>query len=233
MKKLLLGVLCVCLPLASYAQTAAEKALEALLKPAVKEISVTVPVTGKGAAFDLAQATSAIKNVISRQYGSRVTTTNLIRKAKAENRATIPAALLANEILNKEAVMLYNFAQMDSLWWAYKRDLQKGISSGLDQRYFRIRPTVEAIVEQMKAELRAQTTSPIVLFNGEQLLKDRLFKIEYLSEQLESFHPYLEKEASFIVDGQDALAWLKYYYLAVSGTLSDVPVSVGEKWRTK
>ncbi len=232
MKKIILFVFCTFLPLASHAQTAAEKALEALLKPAVKEVSVTIPVSGKGATFDLSQATEAIKRSIASQYGPTMDT--LIKKAKAENRSTIPEALLAHEILNKSVMTSYNFAKMDSLWWAYKSGImQSGIGTGLDKRYFRIRPTVETVIEQMKAELQAQTTSPIVLLNDEQVLKDRLFRIDYLNSQLASFHPYLKTGPTFILEGQDTLAWLKYYYLALSGTPSDVPVSLWKNWKPK
>ncbi len=230
MKRLLLGILCICLPLVSHAQTAAEKALEALLKPAVKEVSVTVPVTGKGAAFDLAQATSAIKNVISRQYGSRVTMTNLIRKAKAEKRATIPEALLAYEVLNTMALEFYNVGKDDgSLWYAYKPGLVKsGQYHAPDSIYRILRPQVAGYIENLKEELQLQTTSPVVLFNTETILQRKIDTIEELQAKMNSFAvQWLDpnRGQSFFTDGYEALAWLKYYYSALNGKVIDVPVS--------
>ena len=233
MKKIILFTFCTFLPLVSHAQTAAEKALEALLKPAVKEVSVTVPVTGRGAAFDLTQATSAIKNVISRQY-SGPTINTLIQKAKAENRATIPEALLAYEVWNTWALQIYNFGQDDgSLWHAYKPGIVKsGKYHEPDSVYRRLRPDVEAYIEDLKQELQLQSTSPVVLFNNEQELQRKIDTIEELQNSMQVFASrWLDpnRGSSFFTDGYEALAWLKYYYSALNGQIRAVPVS---RWRS-
>ena len=232
MKKIILFTFCTFLSLASHAQTAAEKALEALFKPAVKEVSVAVSVTGRGAAFDLAQATSAIKNVISRQYGSRVTMMNLIRKAKAENRATIPAALLANEVLNKMALEFYNVGKDDgSLWYAYKPGIvESGQYRGPDATYRRLRLQVARYIESLKLELQLQTTSPVLLFKNEMDSQEKIDTIEELQRWMRSFAiEWLDPDRgqSFFTDGYEALGWLKYYYSALNGNVIDVP---GRGW---
>ena len=175
MRKIILSALCAFLSLSSYAQgmSVVEKALVNCAKLRGKIArQVNVPLTGN-VTFDIERATQAIKNAARLQSSSAIIK-DLTQKAVKENRADIPEALLANEVLNKSALEFYNAGQdHGSLWYAYIPGIvENGQYRDLDRIYVGLRSEVEGYIKELKLELRLQTTSPVVLFNNEMDLQE-------------------------------------------------------------
>ena len=238
MKKIILFTFCTFLPLASHAQTAVEKALVNLVKPTVaKEATIVIPATTGNAISDMARITRAVSEVANRQYSAKQVLVELTQKAQVENRATIPEALLAHEILQKEPVMFYNATQVSSLWYFFKDVINESrclLVRYNKQYFYQIRPGAEGAIEKMKAELKLQTQSADKRIYSQKELDDRLTSIREWKASLKGFADNNFKEKStFFLQGYDALSWLEYYYRTLNGENCEIPGSLWKTWQTQ
>ena len=215
-----------------------EKALVNLVKPTVaKEATIVIPATTGNAISDMARITRAVSEVANRQYSAKQVLVGLTQKAQAENRATIPEALLAHEILQKEPVMFYNATQVSSLWYFFRDSINESehwLVKYNKQYFFKIRPGAEGAIEKMKAELKLQTQSADKRIYSQKELDDRLTSIREWKASLKGFADNNFKEKStFFLQGYDALSWLEYYYRTLNGENCEIPGSLWKTWQTQ
>lgn len=212
MRKITFFILCVFLPLLGQAQTSKQ----ALLKLFMPKRSFLSGVTTTGDATRDAIALAALRADSEAQIQANKQIVQIAQRALSEGRPTDPTSLLAYEILQKKSLLLFN-------------------ATSANVKTKRLDVMVVSSIGEMKRELvEVSKMAPSLTF--EQFIvmaesaKSRLQEIDLLQMALDTYskeHP--DGVHDFFFAGQDALAWLKYYYSALIGKESEIPADKGQK----